>query len=334
MDTYQFYHSMPKFELHVHVEGAVSADTYFRLASDNGVKLPADTPEAWRKYFEFKDFPHFIEVYITAVSAIKKASDYTFLVEEFYRNQHEQNILYSEAYLSASFLTGRFKDDEILDALEAGMKSGEAKYGVRVNFIPDIARNIPDSQEAVLDLVIKGKRRGLFIGIGLGGLETGYPADLFSGTYKRAAAAGLKLLAHAGEAVGPESIWLALRSLNAERIGHGIRCLEDPELVQYLRETKTHVEVSPASNYCLKLVNDDMPHPIRKMIEAGIYCSINSDDPAMFSTDLTQQYVLLGRQGFSHEELLQLNRNALDASFLSMEEKIQYHSLLNAWKGI
>jgi adenosine deaminase len=334
MDLYQLYKSMPKFELHVHVEGAVSADTYFRLATDNGIKLPVETPEEWRKYFEFKDFPHFIDVYITAVSAIKKPSDYTFLVEEFYRNQQAQNILYSEAYLSASFLTGRFKDDKILDALEAGMKSGEAKYGVRVNFIPDIARNIPDSQQAVLDLIIKGMQRGLFIGIGLGGLETGYPADMFTGTYKRAAEAGLKLVAHAGEAVGPESIWLALRSLNAARIGHGIRCLDDPELVQYLRDTKTHVEVSPASNYCLKLVNEDTPHPIRKMIDQGVFCSINSDDPAMFSTDLTQQYVLLSSQGFSHEELLQLNKNALDASFLSIEEKAHYHSLLNAWRGI
>jgi adenosine deaminase len=325
---------MPKFELHVHVEGAVSADTYFRLAADNGVKLPVDTPEEWRKYFEFKDFPHFIDVYITAVSAIKKPSDYTFLVEEFYRNQQAQNILYSEAFLSASFFTGRFGDDEILDALEAGMKSGEAKYGVRVNFIPDIARNIPDSQEAVLNLIIKGKQRGLFIGIGLGGLETGYPADMFTETYKKAAADGLKLVAHAGEAVGPESIWLALRALNAERIGHGIRCLDDPELVQFLGDKKIHVEVSPASNYCLKLVNDDAPHPIRKMIDQGVFCSINSDDPAMFSTDLTQQYVLLSSQGFSHEELLQLNRNALDASFLSQEEKDHYHSLINTWKGI
>lgn len=328
-----FFKNMPKIELHVHVEGAVNAETYFRLAQENNVKLPVSSFDEWQKFFEFKDFAHFIKVYITAVSSIKKPSDYSFLVEEFYKNQKEQKIIYTEAYLSASFLVDKFDDDEILDALALGMKTGEEKYGVKVNFIPDIARNIPDSQDRVLELILKGKERGIFIGIGLGGMESGFPPEIFTETYKKAKHSGLHLLVHAGEAAGPESIWGAINSLGAERIGHGIRCLEDEKLVAYLKENNLHIEVSPVSNYCLKLIDSNSPHPIKNMLELGLNCSVNSDDPAMFSTNLTEQYVLLTEQGFSVDQLIQLNKNALAASFLNEEEKLHYLGELIQWEN-
>lgn len=321
MNNSEFICKMPKVELHVHVEGAVSPDVYYQIAEKNKVDVRVRDISEWRKMFEFRDFPHFIDTYIKAVSTLKKIEDYSFLIEEFYRYQSLQNIIYSESFLSATFLVENFSNTEIIDAIEKGMKAGEDKYKVKVNLIPDIARNIPESKYAVLDLVLEGLKRGVFIGLGLGGLENGFPADLFADVYKVAKERGLHVVAHAGEAMGAESIWSALNDLKAERIGHGIRCIDDLDLMEYLKKHQVPMEVCPTSNYCLKVANVNEIHPIRKMFDAGLICTLNSDDPVMFSTSLTQEYLLLLSQGFSMEELWQLNLNGIKFSFLSNEEK-------------
>ncbi len=319
---------MPKIELHVHVEGATTAEVFYSLSEQNNIKLPVKNIEEWKKYFEFKNFAHFINVYITAVSALKKVEDYAFIIENFYKHQASQNIVYTEAFLSASFMVQQFNQSEILDAIAYGMQKGSEKYGNQINFIPDIARNIPDSQNDVLDFVIEGKKRSLFIGLGLGGMEQGFPPELFEEVYAEAKRNNLHIVAHAGEASGPDSIWGAINKLNVERIGHGVRCLEDDTLINYLSKHQIPIEVSPTSNYCLGIVKKNENHPIRKMVDAGLFCTLNSDDPAMFSTNLENEYNLLAKQGFSFEELKQLNINAINASFLSKEEKNNYLSLL------
>lgn len=316
--------AMPKAEIHIHAEGATDAETFYQMAQRNQVELPTDSLEVWKSFFEFRDFSHFIEVYATAVQCLQTPEDYALMIERLYKRQSEENILYTEAFLSASFLTQKFEDDAILDAIAAGRTAGEANYHCRVNLIPDIAREMPDSQHRVLEFVLKGKERGLFIGLGVGGLEVGYPPELFTETYAEAHRQGLRIVAHAGEAVGVESIWGAVNTLKAERIGHGIRCLDDPNLVEVLRQRQIPLEVSPHSNYCLGVVEQNQPHPIRKMFDAGLYCTVNSDDPAMFSTSLTNEYLTLAEQGFSWEELWQLNLNTLDATFLGEVEKDRY----------
>ncbi|MDX2270486.1 MAG: adenosine deaminase [Cyanobacteriota bacterium] len=316
--------AMPKAEIHVHIEGATDAETFYQMAQRNQVELPADSLEEWKSFFEFRDFPHFIQVYAAAVQCLQTLEDYALMIERFYKRQAEENILYTEAFLSASFLTQKFEDQEILNAIAVGCATGEAKYSCQVNLIPDIAREIPDSQHRVLEFVMKGKERGLFIGLGVGGLEIGYPPELFTETYVEAHRQGLKVVAHAGEAVGAESIWGAVNTLKAERIGHGIRCLDDPNLVEMLRQHRIPLEVSPQSNYCLGVVAQEQPHPIRRMVDTGLYCTVNSDDPAMFSTSLTNEYLTLAKQGFSWEELWQLNLNTLEATFLGEAEKGKY----------
>jgi adenosine deaminase len=318
--------SMPKAEIHVHIEGATDAETFYQIAQRNHVQLPTASLEEWRAFFEFHSFPHFIEVYAAATRCLQTPDDYTLMIEDFFKRQAEQNICYTEAFLSASFLTQKFEDDVILNAIALGVEAGKTKYGGQVNFIPDIAREIPDSQTRVLEFVLKGKARGLFIGLGLGGLEVGYPPELFVETFAQARQHGLRVVAHAGEAVGAESIWGAIDHLQVERIGHGIRCLDDPRLVEELRQRQIPLEVSPQSNYRLGVVAANQPHPIRQMVDAGLYCTINSDDPAMFSTSLINEYVTLAAQGFSWEELWQLNLNTLKASFLDESEKSKYVS--------
>jgi adenosine deaminase len=316
--------AMPKFELHVHIEGAADADTYFEIAQKNKVNLPAKSRQEWRRFFEFRDFPHFIEVYTAAVNCMHKTDDYGLLIDNFFKHQAEQNIVYSEAYLSASFIIERFEDEAILDVIEAAMLAGQEKYGCVVRLIPDIARMVPETQDRVLEFVLKGKKRDLFIGLGLGGLENGFPPGLFIESFEEARRAGLRTVAHAGEAAGPESIWGAIEELKVERIGHGVRCVEDPALVETLRSRQVPLEVCPVSNYCLGIVKQDEMHPIREMFDAGLNCCINSDDPAMFSTSLVNEYETLASFGFSWPELQQFNRNALQASFLNDADKNLY----------
>jgi len=322
---------MPKAEIHVHVEGATQPEVFYTLARKNNVKLPVKNLEEWKSFFEFRDFNHFIKVYIQAVSVLQKPEDYAFLIEQFYKHQAEQNIIYSEAFLSASFLVQNFDNNSTLEAIKSGMQKGEEEYKVKVNFIPDIARNIPESKDAVLDLVIQGKKAGLFVGLGLGGMENGFPADLFTDTYKKAIENDLHVVAHAGEVVGPESICSALKNLKVERIGHGVTCLQDEKLMRILRENQIPMEVCPTSNYCLGVTEKNKSHQIREMVDKGLYCTLNSDDPAMFSTSLVDEYKLLASQGFSWEELWQLNINTLNASFLSNDEKQYYLTIFKEY---
>ncbi len=327
---------MPKIELHVHVEGAVSAETYYKLAKQNNVELPVGDLLAWKEYFKFKDFNHFINVFIAASKAIVKPADYTVLIEEFYKNQREQNIIYSEAFFSASLMVEKFEDDAILEAIEQGINQGEAKYSVKANFIPDIARQIPETQSKVMNLIQKGYKKGLFIGLGLGGLEKGFPPELFKNSYAKAKENGMRIVAHAGESDGAESVWGVIRDLNVERIGHGVRSLEDAELIDYLVKSQLPLEISPTSNYCLKIIDKNELHPIKILVKKGVYCTLNSDDPAMFSTCLNDEYILLLKQGFTWEQLLQLNINAINASFLSKTEKdklmLQLNEFINQCK--
>ena len=325
---------MPKIELHVHIEGAISPKSYFSLAKKNQVKLPFNSLNAWEKYFEFKDFSHFIDVYGISVSTIKKAEDFAYIVESFYKHQEQNNIIYSEAFLSASFLVEKFNDQEILEAIQFGVQQGESKYKTKINLIPDISRHHPKSQRRVLQLAIEGYKKGIFIGLGLGGLEVNYPPNLFIDTFAKAKKAGLRVVAHAGEVVGPESVWGAIHDLNVDRIGHGIKSIEDKKLMKYLCDNKIAIEVSPSSNYHLGVVKSGEKHPIRTMIDSGIICTVNTDDPAMFSTNISNEYELLYLQGFTIEELYQLNMNAINSSFLESYEKLDLHKTLNDYKSI
>lgn len=313
--------AMPKIELHVHMEGASDAATVWELARRNRVNLPAPTLEEWQAMYAFRDFNHFIEIYHLAAACIKTPDDIAFLTERFLAQQAQHNVRYCEAFISASLMLERFCADEIIPSLMEGVRHGEKKHNTKIRFIPDIARHEPETRFQVLEFVLKGKEKGLFIGIGLGGIEKGYPPELFSDVYVEARRQGLRLIAHAGETEGPASVWGAIRSLHAERIGHGIRAVDDEALLKYLAETRLPLDVSPHSNYRLKVVPLDQPHPIRTLVDKGVFVTVNSDDPAMFSTDLTQEYVLLAGQGFTWEELWQLNRNAIEASFLGEGEK-------------
>lgn len=316
--------TMPKAEIHVHLEGATAPEASYAIARRNKVDLPVSSIEEWRHYFEFRDFPHFIDVYRNTTDTIRTTDDLALMVAQFYVDQARQNVRYSECFISMSLHLRRLSASEILDALAQGIERGQTVSSARVAFIADISREDPHTQGAVLELALRGMRRGLIIGIGLGGLEKEFPPHLFRETYAKAREAGLHVVAHAGEAAGWESIREAVDELKVARIGHGIRIVDSPEYAAVMRERDIPFEVCPVSNYAIGSTPIDKPHPIRQMADLGIRCTLNSDDPAMFSTNLAAQYSVLAGQGFSWDELWKLNTATLDATFLNPAEKAVY----------
>jgi adenosine deaminase len=324
---------MPKAEIHVHLEGATDAETSYLIARRNAAPLPVDTLEEWRHYFQFRDFPHFINVYRATVDTLRTVDDLALMIAQFYVYQARQNIRYTECFISMSLHLRRMSESDVLDALAQGIERGTTATDARVAFIADISREDVETQSAVLDLALRGAKRGLIVGLGLGGLEAPFPPRLFRETYRRAADAGLQVVAHAGEGAGHESVREAVEELGVSRIGHGIRVIESAETVATMRERNVAFEVCPVSNYALGTADSSKPHPIRAMLDAGLRCTVNSDDPAMFSTDLAAQYALLAQQGFSWDELWALNVATLEATFLGEAEKAAYRREWEAFRA-
>lgn len=309
--------AMPKAEIHVHLEGATTAQTYFEIAKRNGAPLECDELPQWQRFFQFTDFDHFIAVYVQSTRVLRTADDYRLMLARFAAQQAAMNVLYTETFVSCSLLPESLDRDAFLDTLAAVQDEILAEHGIVVRCIADISRELPHTRQAVVDLAIEGRRRGAFIGLGLGGPEIGFPPEAYADAYARARAAGLHVVAHAGETVGSASIVGALDALRAERIGHGVRAIEDAALVQRLRDERIALEVCPQSNYRLGVVPQGAPHPIRALMDAGVRVTVNSDDPAMFETSLTNEYVQLAAQGFSFDELVGLSEATLEASFIS-----------------
>jgi len=323
--------ALPKVELHVHLEGATSPEAIFRMAERNGISLPAADRESWNAFCRFRDFKHFIAVYEASTRCMLTAEDFTEMVVDFCERQAVQNVVYTEAFLSTGLHLQKLPSRDLIDALEKGALEGERRCGTRVRFIPDISRERPWQQRDILAFAIEAHKRGVGLGIGLGGIESGYPPRLFQHTYEAAAAAGLHLVAHAGETTGGEGILEAVQLLQAERIGHGIRVLDDERLVEELRRRRVPFEVSPQSNYCTGVVAAGQAHPLRAMQQRGLLCTVNSDDPALFSSDLVNEYLTLAAQGFALDELFQLDRNAAEVSFLSEREKQETVAKIDAF---
>jgi adenosine deaminase len=326
--------AMPKVEIHVHLEGATGPDTVWDMAQRNGVALPAASPSEWRSFYAFRDFAHFIRVYLLASSAMQTPRDYEQMVVDFGAHQARQHIRYSETYFSPQLHLGRALSSlQILRALKTGADRAEREHGTRIRFLADIGRGVEDHLDQVLPFALEGQQLdGLFLGMGVGGFEVGYELEPYEPMFAQARREGLRVVAHAGETDGPHRVWQALDRFGAERIGHGVRSVDDAGLLAELARRQVPLEVSPTSNYRLGVTPLDQPHPIRTLVDAGVFVTLNSDDPPMFSTDLNHEYVLLAGQGFEWDELWRLNRNTLEASFLPPSEKAELRAEWDAFE--
>ncbi len=323
MSLHDFIREMPKVELHVHLEGSIRPATLLTLAERNGIALPAHDLESLRRFYRFTDFDHFIQVYFTISGCLRTVADFDLIAYEFGASMARQHIRYAEVTFTpyTNVHNTGLPFAEILAGLNDGRARAQAEFGVEFRWVLDIVRNNPETRLQVAQWAAGAVDQGV-IGLGLGGTEPGHPPEWFADAYALAREAGLHSLPHAGELAGPESVWGALRALHAERIGHGVQGIQDPALVDYLREHQVPLEVCPTSNLCLGVYPSYAAHPIRRLWEQGVYVTVNSDDPPMFNTDLVGEYqALADHLGFSADQLEQLSLNALRASFLPDEQK-------------
>jgi adenosine deaminase len=345
---HRFAEAMPKVELHIHLEGSIRPETALTLARRHNRTLPADDVAGLREWFRFRDFRHFIDVYLALSDLLRTPEDFEFIVIELGREMARQNIRYAEVTFTA--YTHLWQDkgltpDDLIAGLDAGRAAIRRMFGVELAWIIDIPRNLSfnritglyngKASGPTVDMALAWKDRGV-VALGLGGYELGAPPEPFAAAFDRARAGGLHSIPHAGEHVGPEGVWGAIRSLQAERIGHGVRAIEDPELVAYLVEHQVPLEINPSSNIRLGVYPDFGSHPLRQFWDAGVYVTVNSDDPPLFNTTLNQEYrLLIDAFGFGVKELEQVSLNALRASFLPDERKKALETaFIEAFEGL
>ncbi|MFF5974733.1 adenosine deaminase [Streptomyces sp. NPDC012769] len=317
-DLHSFIAGLPKAELHVHHVGSASPRIVSELAARHpDSKVPTD-PEALADYFTFTDFAHFIEVYLSVVDLVRTPEDVRLLTFEVARDMARQNIRYAELTITPYSSTRRGIDERaFMAAIEDARKAAEAELGVILRWCFDIPGEAGlEAAEETARLAVDLRPEGL-VSFGLGGPEIGVPRPQFKPYFDRARAAGLRSVPHAGETTGPETVWDALRELGAERIGHGTSSVQDPELLAHLAEHRIALEVCPTSNIATRAVERLEDHPIKRMVEAGVLVTINSDDPPMFGTDLNNEYAVAARLlDLDERGLAALAKNAVEASFL------------------
>jgi adenosine deaminase len=323
MHLQTFIREMPKVELHVHLEGSIRPATLLTLAERNGVALPVSDPEGLHEFYRFTDFDHFIRVYSFISSCLRTVADYALVAYEFGADMARQNIRYAEVTFTPHphVLNTGLPFDDILAGLNEGRFRAQNEFGIEFRWVLDIVRDDPDSRHQVAAWAARASDRGV-VGLGLGGPERDHPPERFADAFALACEARLHSVPHAGEVAGPESVWGAIQALRAERIGHGVRSVEEPGLVEYLSQLQLPLEICPTSNVCLGIYPSYQEHPIRLLWEQGVFITVNSDDPPMFNTDLVNEYqTLVDHMGFTAAELERLSVNAVQASFLPDDRK-------------
>ncbi|WP_329311811.1 adenosine deaminase [Streptomyces sp. NBC_01262] len=318
-----FIAELPKAELHVHHVGSASPRIVAELAARHpDSRVPTD-PAALAEYFTFKDFAHFVEIYLSVVDLIRDAEDVRLLTYEVARDMARQNIRYAELTVSPySSVRRGIPDVAFMEAIEDARKAAESELGVVLRWCFDIPGEAGlTAAEETARLAVDLRPEGL-VSFGLGGPEIGVPRPQFKPHFDRAIAAGLRSVPHAGETTGPETIWDALNHLRAERIGHGTSATQDPRLLEHLAEHRIPLEVCPTSNIATRAVRTLDEHPIKDMVAAGVLVTINSDDPPMFGTDLNNEYAVAARLlDLDEAGLAALAKNAVEASFLDAPGK-------------
>lgn len=315
----------PKVELHVHLEGSANASTLIELANAGRTPhaLPTLDRDALREQLVCRDFQAFLAVWDWLRDLWLDPENLAVMARSYLERAAAQNVRYVEFRFNAAgparrglpLWTG-------LQAIAAAQAEAFENWGIRSGLLIGHSRHRPKEGISTAMVAIQAVERGLAHGLDLSGHETAYPVSYSRDAFARARSAGLRITAHAGEWAGPESVWGAIRHLHAERIGHGVRSCEDPELINYLRQQGIPLEICPTSNVCTGVYPSLAEHPIRRLYEAGVKVTVSSDDPPLFGTDPDREYALLESvYGFTPEEIAEVTLNAVDAAFLPEEEK-------------
>jgi adenosine deaminase len=323
--------AMPKVELHVHLEGTVRPETFLRLARRDrmaGISAAGDVAAL----FDFRDFDHFLALFSGCAAVLRRPEDFELVTTELGLRSAAEGVRYLEVTFSPhTHLRGNgIGFDEQMDAVAAGASAVRARTGTEMRFILDHVRDYPlDEAFRTAQWCVEGRDRGV-VGLGLGGGERGRPASLFAPAIRWARERGVPFVPHAGEAAGPDSVWDAL-AFDPPRIGHGFRAIEDPLLVEELRERGTVLEICPTSNVRLGTVAGYREHPLRALLDAGVRVVLGTDDPAMFGTGLVDEYRSAVREmGLTPADLAAANLAGIGAALLPEPDRARMAAAFRA----
>ncbi len=322
-DLSSFIRSLPKAELHLHLEGTITPKTLVDLSSCHARPL---TLEAARALYEYTDFSGFLLAFKAITELLQTADDYELATVRMLERLAQQGVVHAEVYVSVGvvYYWRRTEFEPLFAGMERGRREAESRWGITCFWIFDAVRHFgPDEAARVFRKAAEMRREHpSIVGIGIGGDERRTGAEPFRELYSEARDAGLRLLAHAGETVGPGGVWGAL-NIGAERIGHGLSAIDDPELMAVLAERQIPIEICITSNLRTASCPALVEHPVRSYFDSGLMITLNSDDPALFGSDLIGEYRLAARGfDFSREHLRELAANSIEASFLSPERKV------------
>lgn len=313
----------PKAELHLHIEGSFEPELMFEMARRNGVKLPFASVEEIRSAYDFSNLQEFLDIYYQGMSVLLYEQDFYDLTWDYLQRAAADNVIHAEIFFDPQGHTDRgVKFADVVGGISCALADAKQKLGISSKLIMCFLRHLPEDaalatwQEAQPFL-------SLIDGIGLDSSELGHPPSKFKQVFALAKAAGLHLVAHAGEEGPPEYVWQALDELHIDRIDHGNRALEDTKLVERLADSNMCLTVCPLSNLKLCVISDMKDHPIRKMLDAGLLAMINSDDPSYFGGYVNDNYAaVIEALDLSRAEVETLLRNSFIGSFMSENEKV------------
>lgn len=317
--------TLPKAELHLHIEGTLEPELMFKLAQRNKINLPFNTVEDVKKAYQFSNLQSFLDIYYQGANVLQTQEDFYDLTYAYLTKISNQNVKHIEIFFDPQTHTDRgINFETVINGIYNALETGKKELNITSKIILCFLRHLSE------DEAIKTFKKALpfqdkIIGIGLDSSEIGHPPSKFKNVFEMARKEGFLTVAHAGEEGSPEYIWEAINLLKVSRIDHGVRCLEDQKLVEYLKETQIPLTVCPLSNVKLKVFQTMKDHNLKTLLELGLCVTINSDDPAYFGGYLAENFQAIQQDLLlTDEQMYQLARNSFEASFLSQEEKQKF----------
>ncbi len=326
------FRDLPKAELHIHIEGSLEPELIFAIAKRNNVTLPYDSVEALRQAYQFNNLQSFLDIYYTGACVLLHEQDFYDMTWAYLQRCAAQNVRHTEIFFDPQTHSDRgipFKT--VITGIHRALEDGKQQLGVSSKLIPCFLRHL-SAEAAITTLQQALAFKDWIVGVGLDSSELGNPPEKFKEVFDRVREEGFLTVAHAGEEGPPEYIWQALELLKVSRIDHGVRCLEDLQLVKYLAKHQIPLTVCPLSNVKLRVFDSMANHNLKQLLEAGLCVTINSDDPAYFGGYIAENFQQVkAALKLTKEEIYQLARNSFQASFLTAEEKQVFLDELNAF---
>lgn len=323
-DLKQLIHLLPKAELHCHIEGTLEPELMFTLAQQNEVKIPYKTPQQVKHAYEFSDLQSFLNIYYEGAKVFKTEADFHALTWAYLKRAAHDQVTHVEIFFDPqTHLANHLPFSTIIKGIYHALQDGEQRLGISFKLIMCFLRHLSE-KSAFETLELAMPYRDWIDAVGLDSGEKGNPPEKFERVFAKAQEAGILTVAHAGEEGPADYIWQALRLLKAKRIDHGVRCVEDPKLVQYLKEHQIPLTVCPLSNVKLRVFDNMTHHNIKQLLSEGLCVTINSDDPAYFGGYINDNYwACVESLGFTADDLVQVAKNSFIASFLSDQQKAE-----------